>query len=87
MARKTTNTIRKAALCEPEITRFRVRTQRATEFFRFMLDRWGLTWSETIVSVPKEGRFHIYNVLDISCEKRDTLDFVINFFDREQPAK
>lgn len=86
MARKTTNTIRKAALCEPEITRFRVRTQRAKEFFSFMLDRWGLTWSLTVANVP-EGRFYIFNVLDISIQKRDTLDFVIEFFDREQPAK
>lgn len=82
MANKIINTIRKAVRREPEVTRFRVRTQRATEFFRFMLDRWGLVWSETIVSVPDEGRFHIYNVLDVPIEKRDTLDFVINFFDR-----
>lgn len=86
MARKTTNTILKAARREPSQTRFSVRTQRAKEFFSFMLDRWGLTWSLTVANVP-EGRFYIFNVLDISIQKRDTLDFVIQFFDREQPAK
>lgn len=83
---KILHTISKLAKREPEVTRFSVRTQRAKEFFAFMLDRWGLTWSLTVANVP-EGRFYIFNVLDISIQKRDTLDFVIEFFDREQPAK
>ena len=83
---KILKTISKLAKREPKQTRFSVRTQRAKEFFTFMLDRWGLTWSLTVANVP-EGRFYIFHVLDISIQKRDTLDFVIEFFDREQPAK
>lgn len=82
MASKIINTVRKAVRREPEITRFRVRTQRAKEFFSFMLDRWGLTWSLTVANVPSEGRFNIFCVLDVPIEKRDTLDFVLEFFDR-----
>lgn len=78
------NTTRK--ILEPKQTRFRVRTQRASEFFKFMLDRWGLTWYVTVANMP-EGRFHIYTVLDISLSKSDTLDFIILFFDRDTPSK
>ena len=83
---KILHTISKLAKREPKQTRFSVRTQRAKEFFTFMLDRWGLTWSLTVANVP-EGRFYIFHVLDISIQKRDTVDFVFEFFDREQPAK